>query len=265
MPLDHEIVERIVEEMLEAEAKRTLAPLVSSRYPRFTIDDAYRIQMKLMERKIEAGEKVVGKKVGLTSKIMQAKFGTNEPDFGFITDRMVIAEGEPIRLSELCCSSFEGAEIAFLMKEDLQGPGVNAATALEATAGVLPAIELTSRRLDHKDKFSLIDSIADNGDAGRFVLAGKITPVGDTDLRLVGMNVELNGQIVGTAAGAAALGNPAHVVAWLANKLAKLGTGLRAKDVVLTGTLVGGLRPCPGDVFKVNFDRLGSVTAIITN
>ena len=263
MPLEKRTIDKIVDDMLRAEAERKLTPAITPRYPGFTINDAYKVQMRLMERKIEAGEKVVGKKAGLTSKVMQEKTGTDEPDFGFITDKMIIPEGESVDLSELCAPGFDGAEIAFLMKEDLQGPGVNVTTALKATAGVFPAIEITDRRLEHPNGFNPIDSIADNGSAGRFVFGGKITSVENIDLRLVGMTLELNGDLVGTAAGAAALGNPAQVVAWLANKLTELGTMLYAGEIVLTGTLVGGLEPHPGDVFKVTFDRLGSVTAVM--
>lgn len=263
MPLNKETINKLVEEIVEAENKRSLAPSISFRYPDFTIDDAYRVQMRLMERKVEAGEKVIGKKAGLTSKVMQVKVGTKEPDFGFITDRMIVPEGETVNLSELGHPSFDGAEIAFLMKEDLQGPGVNVATALEATAGVLPAIEIVSIWIDHSRGFDIRDAVADNGSAGRFILGGKITPVENIDLRLVGMTLEVNGGLVGTAAGAAALGNPVQVVAWLANKLAELGTKLYAGEVVVTGTLIGGIEPHPGDVFKVTFDRLGSVTAVM--
>jgi len=263
MPLNKGTIDKLVEEILEAETKRILAPAISHRYPDFTIDDAYMVQIRLMERKVEAGEKVVGKKAGLTSKVMQVKLGTKEPDFGFITDKMVIPEGGTVNLSELGRPSFDGAEIAFLMKDDLQGPGVNVATALKATAGVLPAIEIVSTRIEHIGGFNIRDSIADNGTAGRFILGGKITPVENIDLRLIGMVLEVNGELVGTAAGAAALGNPAQVVAWLANKLAELGMKLHAGEIVMTGTLVGGIEPHPGDVFKVTFDRLGSVTAVM--
>jgi len=263
MSLDKKTIDELAEEILRAEAARALAPSISHRYPGFTVDDAYRVQMRLMERKIESGERVVGKKAGLTSKVMQTRVGTKEPDFGFITDRMIVPEGETIDLSELGQPSFDGAEIAFLMKDDLQGPGVNVAAALKATAGVLPAIEITSIRVERTRGFNLKDSIADNGSAGRFVLGGKTTPVEGIDLRLVGMTLEVNGALAGTAAGAAALGNPAQVVAWLANKLAELGTRLYAGEIVMTGTLIGGLEPHPGDVFKVTFDRLGSVTAVM--
>ncbi|MEM2904813.1 MAG: fumarylacetoacetate hydrolase family protein [Candidatus Bathyarchaeia archaeon] len=263
MPLDEKTIDALVEEILKAEAARRPAPSIAYRYPDFTVDDAYRVQMRLMERKIEAGERVIGKKAGLTSRVMQTRFGVNEPDFGFITDKMIVPEGETVDLSQLIHPGFDGAEIAFLMKDDVQGPGVNVATALKATAGVLPAIEITSFRVEHTRGFNLRDSIADNGSAGLFVLGGRLTPVEDIDLRLVGMTLEVNGNLAGTAAGAAALGNPAQVVAWLANKLAALGSKLHAGEIVVTGTLIGGLEPHPGDVFKVTFDRLGSVTAVM--
>jgi 2-keto-4-pentenoate hydratase len=263
MPLSVKQIDSIVSEMIEAEINNTLGPAITPRYPDFTIDEAYKVQMRYMERKIEAGEKVIGKKAGLTSKVMQKRTGTTEPDFGFITDKMVVPEGDPVDLSKLRHPGFDGAEIAFLMKEDLKGPGVNVATVLQATAGVLPCIEITASRLSSPNGFNIKDSIADNGHAGRFVFGGKLTPIKNIDLRLVGMMLELNGEVVGTAAGAAVLGNPARVVAWLANKLAELGTKLHAGEIVVTGTMVGGIKPKAGDVFKVTFDRIGAVTAIM--
>lgn len=263
MVLDKIIIDKLGEEVLKAELTRRFAPTISTRYSEFTIEDAYKVQLRLMERKIELGDKVVGKKAGLTSKVMQLKFGVNEPDFGFITDKMIVQEGEPIDLSELGSPSFEGAEIAFLLKDDLKGPGVNIASVLKATEGVLPCIEITSGWMEKTKDFIIKDSIAHNGNAGRFVLGAKITHVEGIDLRLVGVVLELNGEMVATAAGAAALGNPAQVVAWLANKLAELGTKLYAGEIIATGTLIGGIEPKTGDAFKVTFDRLGSVTARI--
>jgi 2-keto-4-pentenoate hydratase len=263
LPLDLETINMLVDEMLRAEATRSLIPSIVARYPEFTIADAYRTQMRLMERKIEAGEKVVGRKAGLTSKALQAKMGVNEPDFGFITDKMIIPEGEAVDLSKLVEPKFEGAEVAFLLKEDLKGPGVNVAMALKASAGVMPAIEITTKRIDTRGGFNVRDTVADNGLAGPCILGGKMTHVEDIDLRLIGVVVEVNGEVVGTAAGAAAMGNPAQVVAWLANKLGEFDSKLCAGEIVMTGTLVGGIEPRPGDVFKVTFDRLGSVTAVM--
>lgn len=261
MVLDEALIERLAEEILNAELSKTFVPPISKRYPTFTIEDAYRVQMKLMEKKLKLGEKVVGWKAGLTSKVAQMHYGVNEPDFGFITDKMIVQEGEEIDLSELGNPSFEGAEIAFLLKDELKGPGVNVAEVLKATEGVLPCIEIISGWMEKTEKFSIKDSIAHNGNAGRFVLGGKLTPVQDIDLRLVGVVLELNGEIAATAAGAAALGNPAHVVAWLANKLSQFGAKLSPGQIIATGTLIGGLEPKPGDTFKVTFDRLGTVTA----
>ncbi|MEM0053385.1 MAG: fumarylacetoacetate hydrolase family protein [Nitrososphaeria archaeon] len=263
MVLDKITIERLAEEILNAELSKTFVPSISKRYPTFTVEDAYMIQLKLMERKMKMGEKVVGWKAGLTSKIAQQHYGVNEPDFGFITDKMIVQEGEEIILSELGNPSFEGAEIAFLLKDELKGPGVNVAEVLKATEGVLPCIEIISGWLEKGEKFDIRDSIAHNGNAGRFVLGGKITPVQSIDLRLVGAVLEVNGEIVATAAGAAALGNPAHVVAWLANKLSQFGAKLSPGQIIATGTLIGGIQPKPGDTFKVIFDRLGTVTARI--
>ena len=263
MVLDDVTVERLAEEILNAELSKTFIPSISKRYHAFTIEDAYKIQLKLMKKRMELGERVVGWKAGLTSKVAQMHYGVSEPDFGFITDKMIVQEGAEIDLSELGNPSFEGAEIAFLLKSELKGPGVNVAEVLRATEGVLPCIEIISGWIERTEKFDIRDSIAHNGNAGRFILGGKLTPIEELDLRLVGVVLELNGEIVATAAGAAALGNPAHVVAWLANKLSQFGAKLCPGQIIATGTLIGGITPNPGDIFKVTFDRLGTVTARI--
>jgi 2-keto-4-pentenoate hydratase len=146
------------------------------------------------------------------------------------------------------------------MERDLAGPGVTTANALAAIAGVLPAIEVVDSRIVDW-RIRLVDTVADNASSGLLVMGGRLRKVVDLDLRLVGVVVSRNGAVIDTGAGAAALGNPARCVAWLANKLATFGAGLRAGDVVLPGAVHAMVKVAPGDVFRAEFAHLGAVTA----
>jgi 2-keto-4-pentenoate hydratase len=189
---------------------------------------------------------------------MQDQFKIREPDYGMITNHMVIREGQPVPMSSLILPRIE-PEIAFLLKEDLKGPGINAANVLEATEGVLPAFEVIDSR--YKDwKITVKDSISDNASAGAMILGGRLTPVKDLDLRLIGLVVEKNGAVVSTAAGAAVLGNPAESVAWLANKLTEYGITLKKGEFVMSGSLVQAVAVEAGASLRATFDRLGSVS-----
>lgn len=246
--------------LLEAEESRRQIDQISLSLPEMTPDDAYSIQLALVQRRLTRGHTLVGKKVALTNRAVQQVLGVDQPVFGHLMSDMFVREGEPISCSELLQPKIE-PEIAFLMKEDLNGPGVTAARVLGATAGVMPALEIPSPRI--RDwKFKLSDITADNAFASRVVLGGTLTPIDGLDLRLVGVMLERNGSLVSTGAGAAALGNPVDVIAWMANKLAQYGLGLRAGDVVLPGALVVAPDVHPGEYYRATFDRLGSVSAL---
>ncbi|MGI5835988.1 MAG: 2-keto-4-pentenoate hydratase [Chloroflexota bacterium] len=254
-------IEEIAQMLLDSEQSRTQIAAITQTYPEMAMDDAYAIQLALVRLREKTGERVVtGKKVALTNPDVQKVFGVNEPVFGHIMSDMFVREGEPISCSELTQTKIE-PEIAFVMKRDLKGPGVTAAQVLAATAGVMPAFEIPAARI--KDwKFKLPDIAADNAFAARVVLGGTITPINGLDLRLLGVVFERNGVLVSTGAGASAMGNPVDVVAWLANKLALYGSGLKAGDVVLPGALVVAPEVQPGQFYKATFDRLGSVSAL---
>jgi len=258
MPLTREQIEHISAELIEAE--RTSKPIVAltERFSGVSYEDAYAIQLKTFDTRVKAGAVIVGKKIGLTSKAMQDQFKIREPDYGMIVDRMVIREGQPIPMSSLILPRLE-PEIAFLLKEDLKGPGINAANVIEATEGVLPAFEVIDSR--YKDwKITVKDSISDNASAASMILGGKLTPIKDLDLRLVGLVMEKNGAVVSTAAGAAVLGNPAESVAWLANKLTEYGITLKKGEFVMSGSLVQAVTVEAGASLRATFDRLGSVS-----
>lgn len=243
-----------------AEAVRSREPVgaLTDAAPDMTVADAYAIQMEGIRRRVAAGARPVGKKIGLTSKAMQDLLKVGEPDFGHLLDDMVLAPGQPAPMQQLLQPKAEG-EIAFLLGKDLVGPGITVAAVLAATEAVMPAIEIVDSRV--KDwKIKIQDTVADNASSGFLALGAQMTSPRNLDLRLLGMVLSKNGEQVSTGAGAAVLGHPAAAVAWLANKLAELGTPLRAGEIVLSGAITAAPPAAAGDRFEVSFERLGSVS-----
>lgn len=252
------VVAELADSLWRAEVERTpIAPLTDSR-PELSAAEAYAVQTRNVERRVAAGAVVCGHKVGLTSRASQQVLGVHEPTFGVLLDDMVVDEFDELPVDALVAPRVE-AEIAFVMGDDLAGPGVTTAHALSAIAGVLPAIEVVdSRIIDWRVR--LPDTVADNASAARAVLGGRITPVAGLDLRLLGVLFFRNGTPIDSGAGAAVLGHPARCVAWLANKLGSLGAGLRRSDVVLPGALHRMVPVRPGDVFEARFAHIGTVS-----
>lgn len=253
----------MAEALWTAEQDRVPIPPLTDEHPDLTVEDAYAIQTINVERRVGEGRLIRGRKVGLTSAPMQQLLGVNEPDFGVLLDDMFTEDGDAIPLDTMLQPRVE-AELAFIMGDDLAGPGVTTSNALAAIEGALPAIEIVDSRVTDW-KIKLADTIADNASSGRLVVGGNLTPVTGLDLRLVGVAVSRNGRVVDTGAGAAALGNPARCVAWLANKLAAFGTALHAGDIVLPGAVHKMIAVEPGDVFRAEFAHLGAVTVRFTN
>ncbi|MBC7325499.1 MAG: fumarylacetoacetate hydrolase family protein [Moorella sp. (in: Bacteria)] len=247
----------IAAELLAAEVNcQPIEPLTAT-YPELTVEDAYRIQLAGIEMKLTKGRKVIGKKIGLTSKGMQQLLGVNEPDYGHLLDNMLLLAGEACRREELLWPRVEG-ELAFILKDTLKGPGVTIADVLRATEGIMPAFEIVDSRI--RDwKIKLADTIADNASSARLVLGSRMVPVKDLDLRLIGMVLEKNGEVVSSGAGAAVWGHPAAAVAWLANKLAAFDIALEAGEIILSGAVTAAENAGAGDVFTVSFYGLGSL------
>ena len=253
--MNPELIQRLGDELYDAlQACRVVDPL-TTRHPEITVEDAYAIQQRLNARRLAAGETVVGKKIGVTSKAVMNMLGVYQPDFGLLTDGMVYNEGEAIPASRLIQPKAEG-EIAFILKRDLQGPGVSAADVLAATEGVMACFEIVdSRILDWKIKIQ--DTVADNASCGVFVLGDRVVDPKAVDLNLCGMVLEKNGEIVATGAGAAALGSPANAVAWLANTLGALGIPLKVGEVILSGSLAIMVPVQAGDSLRVSIGGIG--------
>lgn len=256
--MDKDLVRRLAQELLQASMSGKPVQKMTSRYPQITVEDAYAIQLEGQRLREQAGRKVVGAKIGLTSKAMQEQFKVYEPDYGYIMDDMIVFENDPIKMSEHRMPKVE-AEIAFVLKEDLQGPGISIADVLRATEGIIPSLEIIDTRYDDFG-ISVQDSIADIASIGKVVLGGKLIPIGDIDLRYTGLVFEKNGEVVSTAAGAAVLGHPAHSVAWLINKLSVYGVGLRKGNIVISGSLIAACGVEAGDNVCATFDKLGSVS-----
>jgi 2-keto-4-pentenoate hydratase len=244
--------------LLEAARARRPVPPLTDRWPDLTAEDAYRIQRHLVRARLEEGETVVGYKVGLTSRAMQELLGVDQPDYGPVLSGMVVPDGAAIAWEDLIQPRVE-AEIAFVLEEPLKGPGVTALDVLRASAGVVAAIEVIDSRVEGW-RIKLADTIADLTSSARVVLGGRLVPVEDLDLRLVGAVLERNGEVVATGAGAAVLGHPAHAAAWAINTLGQLGEAMEPGHIVMSGALHAAVPAEPGDVFRASFDRLGKVS-----
>jgi 2-keto-4-pentenoate hydratase len=227
-------------------------------YPDITIQEAYQIQLATIHKKVAAGSRIVGKKIGLTSLAMQQLLKVDQPDYGHLLDEMVVENGGTIAFSRVLQPKVE-AEIAFVLKKDLIGPRVTATEVLLATDYVLPALEIVDSRVADW-KIKLQDTVADNASSGLYVLGGKPVKPEEVDLTLAGMVLYKNGNVMNTGVGAAALGNPAACVAWLANKLFEFGITLKAGEVILSGALSAAVNAEPGDHFRARIAHLGEVS-----
>lgn len=239
--------------------RSTIAPL-AARDPALTIDDAYAISLDFLARRLkEDGERVVGKKIGVTSKAVQDMLGVYQPDFGFLTDAMHIDGDIDIAATGLIQPRAE-AEIAFILKDSLTGPGVTAAAVIAATASIAPCFEIVDSRI--RDwKISIVDTVADNASCGVFVLGEARADPRDHDLPGLRVTVTKNGAPLSEGLGSAVQGDPAQAVAWLANTLGAHGVSLDAGDVILSGSLVPLEPAVKGDVFEMTLHGIGQCVA----
>jgi 2-keto-4-pentenoate hydratase len=236
----------------KAVADRSAIGKLTDQTPALDIEGAYRVQRVLRD---QAGPRA-GWKLGLTSRAKQAQVGVGTPIYGFLAARHAIDLGAPLDTGQLIQPRVE-PEIVFTLGAELAGPHVTAADVLAATSGVAVGIEVIDSRY-HDYQFSTADVIADNTSAGRYLVGAPVSPAG-IDLRLVGVVLEHNGEVVATASGAASLGHPAAAVAWLVRALHTEGEGLRAGEVVFSGGLTAAAPVRPGDVVVATVDRLGSI------
>jgi 2-oxo-hept-3-ene-1,7-dioate hydratase len=242
--------------LLAAEKARKQAVQLSKTWPDITMEDAYAISTEVAKRKLAAGAKLIGHKVGLTSKAMQRSSQIDEPDYGHLLDSMMIADGARIAHENYCLPRVE-IELAFILGKQLRGPGIGLPDVLRATDYVVPAIEIVDARL--QDPRKIFDTVSDNGAAAGIVIGGR--PVGplDVDLRWVGGIMYRNSEIEETGVAAGVLGHPALGVAWLANKLGQHGVTLEPGHLVLAGSFTRVVFAKKGDTLHADFGALGGI------
>jgi 2-oxopent-4-enoate/cis-2-oxohex-4-enoate hydratase len=235
--------------------RRTVPPLLQ-REPTLTLQDAYRIQLQFIQRRLDAGETIVGKKIGVTSKPVQEFLGVFQPDFGQLTDGMVYQEGQAVDLGKLIQPKAE-AELAFVLKRDLIGPGITAMDVIHATDYVSPCFEIVDSRITDW-QIKIQDTVADNASCGVYIIGETKADPFDLDITLAGMVLEKNGELLSTSTGAAVQGSPVNAVAWLANTLGELGIPFRAGEVILSGSQSQLVDVVGGDELLCTVGGLGS-------
>lgn len=249
--------EQYAEMLYDAVQNKKLIEPISDTDPDVTIDDAYDIQLKTVDKMVAGGEVITGKKIGLTSKGMQELLGISEPDYGHLYASMEVPNNGVINMERVIRPKLEG-EITFVLKEDLKGPGVTEEDVRKATDYVCASIEIVESRV--RDwKIKLVDTIADNGSSSLYILGDKKVKLEDISLPDVEMTLYRNGEVVNQGNGAEVLGDPAGSVAWLANKLSEYGVSLNKGEVILSGAFTASPEAFKGDVFECVFTELGTV------
>ncbi len=252
-------IEKAADLLLEAHASGTPCAPVRDLLNGGDVDTAYAVQEINTNRWLQTGRRLVGRKIGLTSKAVQKQLGVDQPDYGMLFADMDVAEGEEIDVSRVLQPKVE-AEIAFVMGDDLDSDQLTVADVMGAVDYAVAAIEVVGSRVADWD-IRILDTVADNASSGLYVLGQEPKRLGEFDPRLCGMVMERGGEPVSVGAGAACLGSPISATLWLARVMAKVGRPLAKGDVVLSGAL-GPMAPvAPGDVVEARIQGLGSVRA----
>ena len=257
--MNEDAVVRLGDELYDALRSRCVVEPLTAREAGIDIPAAYHISRRILDRRIEDGERVIGKKIGVTSKPVQRMLDVHQPDFGYLTDRMRYASGSDLPLSTQLIQPRAEGEIAFLLRDRLEGPGITVDHVIAATESVWPCFEVVDSRI--RDwKIRIQDTIADNASSGLFVLGETGVDPKQIDLVTCGMVVEKNGEIISTGAGAAALGSPAKCVAWLANTLGGFGVALLPGEIILSGSLVPLEPVVAGDHMRLVIGGIGGAS-----
>jgi 2-keto-4-pentenoate hydratase len=262
MNLTQDTIARLAEHLENAELQREAVRKITDEYPDMDWDDAYAIQDAIRARKEARGTRIAGLKMGLTSFAKMRQMGVSDPVYGFLTDYGACMDGAAIDTGTLIHPKVE-AEIAFVLKAPLRGPGCHIGDVLAATDFVVPAVEVIDSRYENF-RFDLKSVIADNTSSARFVVGGTHRGAEGLDLKNLGVVLEKNGEVVATAAGAAVLGHPANSVAMLANMLGARGRELPAGTFIMTGGVTEAIAVAAGDNITVRYQHLGSVSMRFT-
>ncbi|MCS5480049.1 2-oxo-hepta-3-ene-1,7-dioic acid hydratase [Corynebacterium sp. YIM 101645] len=256
--LDKAQITAIADELAEADRTRTMIPLLTQRYPEMTVEDSYAVQNEWMRRGVAAGRRLVGRKIGLTSKVMQEATGITEPDYGAIFEDMIFENGSVIEHDRFSSVRIE-VELAFVLKDELTGPNVTIFDVLRATEYVVPALEILDSRIEMAGR-TIVDTISDNAAMGAMVYGGNPVAPDAVDLRWISALLYRNETIEDTGVAAAVLNHPAMGVAWLANKLHAHDDHLSAGDVILAGSFTKPMWVHPGDTVHADYGDLGAIT-----
>ncbi len=255
--MGNEKIKIIADSLKRAERTCEAIEQISKSNPNLGIKDAYSIQLKNIEKEVEGGHKITGKKIGLTSKAMQDLLGVNQPDFGHLFDYMEVQDNTIVRKNMLQ-PKVEG-EIAFVLKNDLIGPNLTAEDVIKATDYVAAAIEVVDSRIANW-KINIIDTVADNASSGMYLLSDKKVDINSVDLKELTMELYKNGEKVNEGIGSDVLGDPAYSVAWLANTLWEYGVVLKEGEVILSGAVTAALPAEAGEEFEARFSGLGDIS-----
>lgn len=256
--LPPETIGALAAELSEAHRRRTLVPRLTARHPQATVEDSYAVQSAWRDEQVAAGRRPVGRKIGLTSKAMQSATGITEPDYGLIFADTVWETGAVIPFDDFANLRIE-VELAFLLDEPLTGPHCTVFDVLDATARVVPALEVLGAHMELEGR-TIVDTIADNAACGGVVVGGNPVRPDAVDLRWVSALLYRNETIEETGVAAAVLDHPARGVAWLANKLHQHGGRLEAGELVLAGSFTRPVRVSRGDTVLCDYGPMGTVS-----
>lgn len=246
------------ERLVEAARNAAPTPPVRDLLPAGDVDSAYQVQQLVVSELIRSGSRPVGRKIGLTSPAVQRQLGVDQPDFGMLLADMDVSGQALVQTERLLAPRIE-AEIAFFLGEDLDLPVVSTSRARSATRWIAPALEIVDSRIADWD-ISIVDTIADNASSGLYVLGEDRLPLGDRDLREVHMTLrDREGRVVSSGSGAECLGDPVAALIWLAETAHRLGSPLRAGDVVLSGALGAMVPVTPGSAFTADITEIGAI------
>lgn len=254
--LSEDQIRAAAEAILTAETTKIPTPQLSMLYPDMQIEDAYRVQDVWAEARLAKGAKLAGHKIGLTSRAMQMASKMTQPDYGRILDDALYNDGAVISVANFLKPRLE-VELAFVMAEDLEGPGKRIYDVLRATEVVVPALEIIDYRTEVPR--AIVDTIADNAAFGAMIVGGRPVRPYDVDIRWVGATLSKNGIIEESGVSAAVMGHPAAGIAWLVNKLHAVGTGLRKGQIVLGGSFTRPIDIGAGDVVQADYGPLGAI------
>jgi 2-oxo-hept-3-ene-1,7-dioate hydratase len=255
--LTPEQIATIAAELAQADRTHGVIPRITARYPQATVEDSYAIQGVWRDEAIAAGRRLVGRKIGLTSRAMQQATGIDEPDYGVMFDDTVYASGAEIDVSQFSNVRVE-VELAFMLRHPLEGPDCTLEDAIGAIAYAVPALEVLNSHIELEGR-TIVDTIADNAAYGAMVLGDVHRRLDEIDVRWVPGVLARNGEIVETGVAAGVLGHPATGVAWLANKVAQHGARLEAGEIVLAGSFTRPVWLERGDEVRCDYGPMGVI------